>query len=156
MFPRGFNLFTKEPPRPLSHAEYFEQPLELASGLANADVVLASDGVRPLTNKGEVVLVRHPRALSPGTFGKLHGKLHKAKSRSSLNGMRWCDPHEQARTVSAATRRHRLLEGIFYKAPPKPSKADRDRLKRERELAELAANRAAATEAWNRLHAAAA
>lgn len=122
--PRGFT-------RPLSHAEYFEQPLELASGLANADVVLSGDGCHPLTNKGEVVIVRHPRAQSPGTFGKVHGKLVKAKSQSSIKSQRWHDPHEQARTVAAAQRRDRLLGGMFYKRPPKVKLRD---LEKQREL----------------------
>ena len=113
MFPRGFNLFTKEPPRPLSHAEYFNEPFELASGLANADVVLASDGCRPLTNKGEIVLVRHPKALSPGTFGSVKGRLKKARAQSSIKSMRWHNPSEEARTISAQKRRNRLLAGMW-------------------------------------------
>jgi hypothetical protein len=122
--PRGFT-------RPLSHSEYFEQPLELASGLANADVVLSGDGSRPLTSGGEVVIIRHPRAQTPGTFGKLRGKLVKAKSQSSIKGQRWHDPHEEARTVAAARRRDRLLGGMFYKAPPKVKLRDLERQREE-------------------------
>ena len=104
--PRGFT-------RPLSHSEYFEQPLELASGLANADVVLSGDGSRPLTSGGEVVIIRHPNALSPGTFGKLNGRLAKARSRSSLNSQRWHSPREEQRTIAAQARQNRVLSGMF-------------------------------------------
>ena len=53
--PRGFS-------RPLSHADYFTEPLELASGLANLD------------GPGK-----------PGTYGRCRGALRKVKDKSSLN-----------------------------------------------------------------------
>lgn len=117
--------------QPRNHSEYFERPLELASGLANADIVLSSDGCRPLTSGGEVVLIRHPRAQSPGTFGKVKGKLVKAKSQSSVKSQRWHDPHEEARTVASAMRRTRLLSGMFYKPSPKVKLRDLEKRREE-------------------------
>lgn len=91
---------------PLCHAEYFTEPLSLASGLADC------------TGPG-----------SPGTFGKLKGKLRKAKSLSSLRSQRWHHPAGQA----AAARTDRLLGGIMAKLlRPPPSKLKVKDLEHER------------------------
>lgn len=75
--PRGFS-------RPLSHADYFTEPLELASGLANLD------------GPGK-----------PGTYGTCRGTLRKVKDKSSLNAQRWHNPAGQSR----AERTDKLLRG---------------------------------------------
>lgn len=89
--PRGFS-------RPLSHAETFQEPLEQRSGAANADVVLDDDGCSPKRRGGEVVIIRHPNYVSPGTFGKFEGKLRKASTLSSITGMHWHNPAGHSRT----------------------------------------------------------
>lgn len=89
--PRGFS-------RPLSHAEVFQEPLEQRSGAANADVILDDDGCSPKRRGGEVIIVRHPNYVSPGTFAKVEGKLRKATTGSSISGMRWHNPAGHSRT----------------------------------------------------------
>jgi hypothetical protein len=89
--PRGFAS-------PLSHAQTFQEPLEQRSGAANADVVLDDDGCSPKRRGGEVVIIRHPNYVSPGTFGKFEGKLRKASTSSSITGMHWHNPAGHSRT----------------------------------------------------------
>lgn len=90
--PRGFAA-------PLSHAQTFQEPLEQRSGAANADIVLDDDGCSPKRNRsGEVIIIRHPNYVSPGTFGKAEGRLRKASTSSSISGMRWHNPAGHSRT----------------------------------------------------------
>jgi hypothetical protein len=89
--PRGFS-------RALSHAETFQEPMEERSGAANADVLLDDDGCSPKRRNGEVIIVRHPNYVSPGTFAKVEGKLRKATTSSSISGMRWHNPAGHSRT----------------------------------------------------------
>lgn len=89
--PRGFAS-------PLSHFQTFQEPLEQRSGAANADIVLDDDGCSPKRRGGEVIIIRHPNYVSPGTFGKFEGKLRKASTRSSIAGMHWHNPAGQSRT----------------------------------------------------------
>lgn len=110
--PRGFD-------RPLSHSEFFEKPLDYASGFHSADIRLRADGIHPQTHNGEVVIIRPDNYVSPGTFGSVRKKLVKAKSKASIRQWRWLNPHEHAKATAAAERRRRLLEGIWYQPPPK-------------------------------------
>lgn len=88
-------------PRPRTHHETITEPLEYASGLANANI--ATDWV----NKREVVLTFQgkPKKIidnlpefTPGTFAKVRGVLRKAKTKSTLVQHRWHDPAGQSRT----------------------------------------------------------
>jgi hypothetical protein len=126
--------------RPRCHGEFFEEPLTYESGFHNADIVLSGDGVHAATSGGQVILVRHPNALSPGIYGKFKGRLIKARSKASIRDRRWLDPAEHARITAHQERKHRLAHPLTYrKPPPKPSKAEREHLHTERERADYAA-----------------
>jgi hypothetical protein len=127
---------------PRSHAEFFEEPITYESGFHNADIVLSGDGVHAATQDGEIILVRHPNALTPGVFGKFKGRLVKARSKASIRQRRWLDPAEHARITAHEERKRRLAHPLTYrKPPPKPSKDERERLHAERELADYKAER---------------
>jgi hypothetical protein len=126
--------------RPRSHGEFFEEPITYESGFHNADIVLSGDGVHAATQGGEIILVRHPNALSPGVFGKFKGRLVKARSKASIRQRRWIDPAEHARITAHEERKRRLAHPLTYrKPPPKPGKAERERLHAERERADYEA-----------------
>lgn len=102
--PRGFS-------RALSHAETFQEPMELSSGLANADILLAEDGCSPQRDRsGAVIIVRHPDYVSPGTFAKIGGRLKKAGTRSALHGQRWNNP-------ATAAKAHKHNPSVYQNLP---------------------------------------
>lgn len=98
---------------PRTHHETITEPLEYASGLANANI--ATDWV----NQREVVLTFQGRPkkvidnlpeLTPGTFAKVRGVLRKAKTKSTLVQHRWHDPAGQSKT--------RRWNSSFYQHTP--------------------------------------
>lgn len=128
--------------RPRCHAEFFEQPIHYESGFHAADVVLSGDGVHPATSGGEIIIVRHPRAQSPGVYGKFKGRLIKARSKASIRDRRWIDPTEHARITAHEERKRRLAHPLSYrKPPPAPTKAEREARHRAQELADYLAER---------------
>ena len=113
--PRGFS-------RPLSHAETITEPMELSSGLANANIATDERG-RPLWKDGKVrKIIENLREFSPGTFGTVKGRLTKAKAQSSIKSQRWHHPHEEQRTIAKQGRRDRLLVGWLVAGTPSAAK----------------------------------
>lgn len=102
--------------RKASHAETFTEPMEYSAGLANANIATSADG-KPLHTPDGKLLLLFPAKGSPGTFGKVKGKLVKAKAQSSIKSQRWHHPHEQAKTTAHAMRRERFLTGWLAHKP---------------------------------------
>jgi len=109
--PRDIATVTRGFDRPLSHAESFTEPLELASGLANANIAVSADG-KPLHGRdGKVCkIIDNLPELNPGTFGKVKGKLIKSSTRSSLNNLRW-------NNSSTAARAHKFNPSCYRHTP---------------------------------------
>jgi len=107
--------------RKASHAATFTEPMEYSAGLANANIATSADG-KPLHTPDGKVLLLFPSKGSPGTFGKVKGKLVKAKAQSSIKSQRWHHPHEEQRTISRQARRNRLLVGWLVAGTPSESK----------------------------------
>lgn len=121
--------------RKASHAATFTEPMELSSGMANANIAVSADG-RPLHTSDGKVLLLFPSKGSPGTFGMVKGKLVKASTQSSIKSQRWHNPHEQSRTAAQALRRERMLTGsLFWKPKPKVKVKDLEHAAQERALA---------------------
>jgi len=107
--------------RKASHAATFTEPMEYSAGLANANIATSADG-RPLHTPDGKVLLLFPSKGSPGTFGKVKGKLVKAKAQSSIKSQRWHHPHEEQRTIAKQSRRNRLLAGWLVAGTPSEAK----------------------------------
>lgn len=103
---------------PLTHTETFTEPLELASGLANANIEMDERG-RPRWRDGKVrKIIENLREQSPGTFGSVRGRLVKASTQSSIKSQRWHNAHEEQRCAAAQARRNRLLVGWLVAGTP--------------------------------------
>jgi hypothetical protein len=77
---------------PRTHHEVITEPLELSSGLANANIATDENG-RPLYWRGKIKkLIDNLPEYTPGTFASVGGKLRKAQTRSTLVQQRWHNP----------------------------------------------------------------
>lgn len=119
-----------------SHAETFTEPMEYSAGMANANIATSADG-KPLHTPDGKLLLLFPAKASPGTFGKVKGKLIKAKAQSSIKSQRWHHPREQSATTAHAQRRQRFITGrLFWKPAAKVKTKDLEHAVTERGDAE--------------------
>lgn len=85
-------------PVPRSHHEVITEPLELSSGLANANIQVDENG-RPRYWRGEILkVIDNLPEFTPGTFASVKGRLRKARTKSTLVQHRWHDPAGPSKT----------------------------------------------------------
>lgn len=139
--PRDIAEVTRGFDRPLSHAESFTEPLELASGLANANIQTDENGHACYWRGKVKKIIDNLPELTPGTFAKVGGKLKKASTRSSLNNLRW-------NNSSTAARAHKFNPSCYRHTPTvkqmEHAATARGDAEQKRRLAEYFARRTAA------------